>query len=148
MPQDDFIIRNAIRTQGIIVSNDNFLDLIAKSPDYREQIEKRVLPFNFIDGELWLPRDPRGKNKGSLETFLHRPMLSPTELMEELNQYLTPPRQHGFSDQVFPGPVTGPSGVGLNEDESDSEDGWRAAFYQTNPNCVYIDYNKGLNPNP
>lgn len=91
--EDDFIIRNAIKTQGIIVSNDNFLDLIAKSPDYREQIEKRLLPFNFIDGELWLPSDPLGKNQGGLETFLHRPMLPPTELMEELNHFLTPPRQ-------------------------------------------------------
>ena len=33
------------------------------------------------------------------------------------------------------------------DDESDSEDGWRAAFYQAaNPNCVYIDYNKTFNP--
>ena len=38
---------------------------------------------------------------------------------------------------------------GAGEDESDSEDGWKAAFYsQPNSNCVYIDYNKGINPNP
>jgi len=66
--EDDFIIRNAMKTQGIIVRNDYFLDLIAKSPDYREQIEKRLLSFNFIDGQLWLPSDPLGKNQGSLET--------------------------------------------------------------------------------
>ena len=186
--EDDFIIRNAIKTQGIIVSNDYFLDLIARSPDYREQIEKRLLPFNFIDGELWLPSDPLGKNQGSLETFLHRPMLPPTELMEELNCYLTPPRQtdtgvpgatdsdipqeilvsnqqHAIFQFVFPsnefeftlfqdilytpqgGGATKDRGPG--DDESDSEDGWRAAFYsQPNPNCTYIDYNKSLNPDP
>ena len=71
--EEYFIIQNAIKTQGIIVSNDYFLDLIAKSPDYREQIEKRLLPFNFIDGELWLPSDPLGKNQGSLETTWLRP---------------------------------------------------------------------------
>ena len=98
--EDDFIIRNAIKTQGIIVSNDNFLDLIAKSPDYREQIEKRLLPFNFIDGDLWLPRDPLGKSQASLETFLHRPMLPPTELMEELNHLLTPPTRQEADPSV------------------------------------------------
>ena len=107
--EDDFIIRFAIRTQGIIVSNDNFLDLIAKSPDYRDQIEKRILPFNFIDGELWLPNDPLGKNQGSLETFLHRPMLPPTELMEELNPYLTPPRQTCSAQSIPPAACQSPS---------------------------------------
>jgi len=36
------------------------------------------------------------------------------------------------------------------EEESDSEDGWKAAFYSCQPdsNCRYIDYNKSLNPNP
>merc|ERR550517_1385931 len=152
--EDDFIIRNAIKTQGIIVSNDYFLDMIARSPDYREQIEKRLLPFNFIDGELWLPSDPLGKNQVSLETFLHRPMLPPTELMLELNPYLTLPRQT-CTDPDIPREILDilntPQGgasnkLGPGDDESDSEDGWRAAFYQTNDNCVYIDYNKSLNP--
>ena len=41
-------------------------------------------------------------------------------------------------------------GAQAGEDESDSEDGWRAAFYSCQPdsNCRYIDYNKSLNPNP
>merc|ERR1712130_559609 len=140
MGEDDFIIRNAIRTQGIIVSNDNFLD-----------------------GELWLPSDPLGKNQGSLETFLHRPMIPPTELMEELNMFLTPPRQQTdpslpqATDSDIPQDLLdilyseegGRGRNGAGEDESDSEDGWKAAFYsQPNSNCVYIDYNKGINPNP
>ena len=84
--EDDYIIRNAITNQGIILSNDNFLDMIARSPAYREQIEKRVLPFNFIDGELWLPNDPLGKNEDNLETFLHHPQ--PPSDWYELNSYI------------------------------------------------------------
>merc|ERR1711974_93476 len=74
-------------------SNDNFREMSAKGAAYREQIEKRVLPFNFIDGELWLPRDPLGKDQGTLETFLHHPKHSPTELTGGLNPYLTQPWQ-------------------------------------------------------
>ena len=91
--EDDYLIRNAFLNQGIVVSNDNFREMSAKDPTYREQIEKRVLPYNFIDGELWLPSDPLGKDKVTLEMFLHHPELPTTELTGGLSPYLTPPWQ-------------------------------------------------------
>ena len=91
--EDDFLIRNAISKNGIIISNDNFLDL-NKTLVYREQIERRVLSYNFISGELWLPNDPLGRGGPNLETFLHHPLVPLVpEVLEELNVYLTPSDQ-------------------------------------------------------
>ena len=86
--EDDYIIRNGIKKLGIILSNDNFRDFIARSPEYRDQIEKRVLPYNFIDGELWLPKDPLGRRGPSLETFLQVPPELPREPLMGLNPFL------------------------------------------------------------
>jgi len=149
--EDDYIIRNGIKKLGIILSNDNFRDFIARSPEYRDQIEKRVLPYNFIDGELWLPKDPLGRRGPCLDTFLQVPPELPREplmgLLELDIQGLVPPTTSGplcHSDipaeiqEILNAPsdsCTQNSSPG--EEDEESGDGWP---FHLGPNVTVIDY--------
>jgi len=67
---DRYIVKYAVQEQGIIVSNDNFRDLIAENEEFRDQIEKRLLHFTFIKEEFSPPDDPLGMKGPSLTDFL------------------------------------------------------------------------------
>jgi len=70
-PYDDrVIVEHASVNKGIIVTLDNYRDLIGESPEFKEQIEKRLLPFTFV-GDIFYPAfDPLGKNGPKLDEFL------------------------------------------------------------------------------
>ena len=38
---DIFIVKYAVKTKGVIITNDNYMDLIDKSPQFRDQIENQ-----------------------------------------------------------------------------------------------------------
>ena len=65
-----------IGQDGIIVSNDQFRDLMDEEEAFKDAIENRLLNFNFVtdkDGisdTFMVPHDPRGKNGPRLEQFL------------------------------------------------------------------------------
>ena len=65
-----------IGQDGIIVSNDQFRDLMDEEESFKDAIENRLLNFNFVtdkDGisdTFMVPHDPRGKNGPRLEQFL------------------------------------------------------------------------------
>lgn len=46
--EDRFILRLATSKNGIVVSNDHFKDLL-KEGEFKEAIEKRILPFTFYN---------------------------------------------------------------------------------------------------
>jgi len=67
---DRYIVKYAAQHKGVIVTNDNYRDLIAENTEFRDQIENRLLPFTFIKEEFFPPDDPMGKNGPMLTQFL------------------------------------------------------------------------------
>ena len=67
---DRFIVRLAAEKGGVIVSNDNFRDLVDEDPSWREAIEKRLLMFTFADDLFMPPTDPLGRSGPHLDVFL------------------------------------------------------------------------------
>jgi len=67
---DRYIVQYAAKHKGIIVSNDNYRDLLEESEDYRDQIEKRVLSYTWIRDDFEPAPDPLGKRGPRLAEFL------------------------------------------------------------------------------
>ena len=71
LPYDDrFIVRLAVETNGIILSNDYFRDLLKENEEYRDTIENRVLPYSFVENFIMIPDDPLGANGPTIDQFL------------------------------------------------------------------------------
>lgn len=71
LPYDDrFIVRLAMETNGIILSNDYFRDLLRENEQWRDTIENRVLPYTFVENFLMIPDDPLGAVGPTLDEFL------------------------------------------------------------------------------
>uniref|UniRef100_T1J510 RNase NYN domain-containing protein n=1 Tax=Strigamia maritima TaxID=126957 RepID=T1J510_STRMM len=61
-PYDDrFILDYACQTGAIVVSNDNFRDLLNEKIDFRITVENRLLMYTFVDDCFLVPEDPMGK---------------------------------------------------------------------------------------
>lgn len=75
VPYDDrFILDAALFYDGIIVSNDNYRDLMDEKPEYKKLVQNNLLQFSFI-GDLFLVAvDPMGKNGPKLDEFLSKPI--------------------------------------------------------------------------
>jgi len=68
---DRSILDMAVREEGIVVSNDQFRDLITVSPKYKKCIEERLLPYNFMKDYILLCNDPpRAGEVLPLEEFI------------------------------------------------------------------------------
>jgi len=67
---DRYIVSYAANTKGIIVTNDNYRDLLSESPEFRDQIENRLLPFTWVRERFMPPDDPLGKGGPRLSEFL------------------------------------------------------------------------------
>ena len=67
---DRFILKLAATNGGVIVSNDNYRDLVNENDSWRETIENRVLMFTFAQDLFMVPDDPYGRNGPSLEQLL------------------------------------------------------------------------------
>jgi ribonuclease ZC3H12 len=74
VPYDDrFIVQYAAECGGVIVSTDNYRDLLEENPAWRETIEKRLLMFTWVGDVLMFPQDPLGRHGPNLESFLRFP---------------------------------------------------------------------------
>ncbi len=68
---DRYIVKLALETDGVIVSNDHFRDLQEEVPDWKNFIERRLLMYTFANEDLFMPPDdPLGRHGPSLEEFL------------------------------------------------------------------------------
>lgn len=68
---DRYIVKLALETDGVIVSNDNFRDLQEDVPDWKNFIERRLLMYTFANDDIFMPPDdPLGRHGPSLEEFL------------------------------------------------------------------------------
>ncbi|XP_066588644.1 probable ribonuclease ZC3H12C [Prorops nasuta] len=70
-PYDDrFILDYATKCEGIVVSNDQFRDLFAENPKWRETIKYRLLAPTFVGDYVMFPQDPLGRRGPTLDEFL------------------------------------------------------------------------------
>ncbi|KAL4713666.1 hypothetical protein ACJJTC_004197 [Scirpophaga incertulas] len=71
---DRYIVQCAAEFDGVIVSGDNYRDLLRENERWRFVIENRLLMFTWVNDMIMFPRDPLGRNGPSLENFLrHTP---------------------------------------------------------------------------
>ncbi|CAG9788806.1 unnamed protein product [Diatraea saccharalis] len=71
---DRYILKLAAETDGIVVSNDNYRDLAAESPEFRKVIEERILMYSFVNDRFMPPDDPLGRLGPTLDAFLRAPL--------------------------------------------------------------------------
>jgi len=67
---DRYIIDLAVENRGVILSNDQYRDLLNESGKIDEAINFSLLPFNFVNDLFMLPKDPLGRGGPTLEDFL------------------------------------------------------------------------------
>ncbi|XP_028175010.1 probable ribonuclease ZC3H12B isoform X1 [Ostrinia furnacalis] len=70
---DRYILRLAAETDGVVVSNDNYRDLAAESPEFRKVVEERILMYSFVNDRFMPPDDPLGRAGPTLDAFLRAP---------------------------------------------------------------------------
>jgi ribonuclease ZC3H12 len=67
---DRYVVQYAASNEGVIVSNDNYRDLLNEGPEMKKAIQERLLMFNFVGNMLMFPQDPLGQHGPNLDTFL------------------------------------------------------------------------------
>ncbi|KAG8189789.1 hypothetical protein JTE90_008102 [Oedothorax gibbosus] len=70
---DRFVVQLATQNGGVIVSNDNFRDIMGESEDYKKTIKERLLMFCFAGDVIMFPEDPLGRGGPRLKDFLAFP---------------------------------------------------------------------------
>jgi ribonuclease ZC3H12 len=69
---DRYILKLASQNDGIVVSNDNYRDLIIENPEYKKVVEERLLMYSFVNDRFMPPDDPLGRHGPSLNNFLRK----------------------------------------------------------------------------
>ncbi|VDK74391.1 unnamed protein product [Onchocerca ochengi] len=67
---DRYILKTAEEKDAVIVSNDEYRDLIKENPQYRTLVDQRLLMYSFVDGRFMPPDDPLGRHGPKLAQFL------------------------------------------------------------------------------
>ncbi|XP_055608683.1 uncharacterized protein LOC129755972 isoform X2 [Uranotaenia lowii] len=67
---DRLIISVAEKFDAVIISNDNFRDLLAESDSWKKIIETRVIGYTWVLDAFFLPDDPYGRHGPKLKDLL------------------------------------------------------------------------------
>lgn len=70
---DRYVLKLALENDGIVVSNDNYRDLVQESSEFKKIVEERILMYSFVNDIFMPPDDPLGKLGPSLDSFLRFP---------------------------------------------------------------------------
>ena len=46
---DRYILKLASETDGIVVTNDNYRDLVNETPEFRKVVETKILMYSFVN---------------------------------------------------------------------------------------------------
>ncbi|XP_055537376.1 uncharacterized protein LOC129725484 isoform X2 [Wyeomyia smithii] len=78
---DRLIISVTEKFDGVIISNDNFRDLLTESDSWKKIIETRVIGYTWAMDAFFLPDDPYGRNGPKLKDLLehNKPGAAPVE---------------------------------------------------------------------
>ncbi|CAG2256112.1 MCPIP [Mytilus edulis] len=77
---DRYVVELAETVEGIIVSNDQYRDLMGEKYSWKKIIEERLLQYNFVGDILMIPDDPLGQHGPKLDLFLSKPSRQPSPL--------------------------------------------------------------------
>ncbi|XP_005113312.1 uncharacterized protein LOC101848334 isoform X2 [Aplysia californica] len=69
---DRYVLKLALDTEGIVVSNDIYRDLCSENEDFRKVVEQRLLMYSFADDRFMPPEDPYGRGGISLDNLLRK----------------------------------------------------------------------------
>ncbi|GFN89957.1 endoribonuclease zc3h12a [Plakobranchus ocellatus] len=69
---DRYILKLAVETDGIVVSNDIYRDLVSEREDFRHVVDQRLLMYTFVGDRFMPPEDPLGRSGPSLDNFLRK----------------------------------------------------------------------------
>ncbi|KAK3506944.1 hypothetical protein QTP70_031712 [Hemibagrus guttatus] len=79
---DRYIVKLAYKSDGIIVSNDNYRDLQLENQKWKKFIEERLLMYTFANDIFMPPDDPLGRNGPTIENFLRKNPLTPETMLQ------------------------------------------------------------------
>ena len=110
---DRYILNLAMETGGIIVSNDNYRDLVSEKPDYRKVVEDRLLMYTFVNDRLVNCYPPPLSIWGSVLLYLRSPKGVCCSISDDLicsltifwHQTLWHYKCQGFFIKLHPWPV-------------------------------------------
>ncbi|OQR71641.1 hypothetical protein BIW11_10878 [Tropilaelaps mercedesae] len=71
--EDRYVLKLAAETDGIVVSNDNYRDLVLENADFKKVVEERLLMYSFVNDRFMPPDDPLGRQGPTLDQFLRKP---------------------------------------------------------------------------
>lgn len=80
---DRFVLKLAAETDGIVVSNDIYRDLLNENQEYRTVVEERLLMYTFVNDRFMPPEDPLGRRGPTLDNFLRKEPTNPPPLPPE-----------------------------------------------------------------
>ncbi|XP_045184389.2 probable ribonuclease ZC3H12C [Mercenaria mercenaria] len=83
---DRYVIELAEREDGVVVSNDQYRDLLHEKYSWRRVIETRLLMYTFVRDHFMPPEDPYGRNGPSLSELLRHPRARPAVSTVSLGQ--------------------------------------------------------------
>ncbi|XP_053563107.1 endoribonuclease ZC3H12A [Bombina bombina] len=69
---DRFIVKLAVKCDGVIVSNDTYRDLQGERVEWKKFIEERLLMYSFVNDIFMPPDDPLGRHGPNLDDFLRK----------------------------------------------------------------------------
>lgn len=81
---DRYILKLAVETDGIVVSNDNYRDLLQESTEFKKVVEQRILMYSFVNDRFMPPDDPMGKIGPTLDNFLK---IQPKKIDQQICPY-------------------------------------------------------------
>ncbi|XP_066932945.1 endoribonuclease ZC3H12A-like [Clytia hemisphaerica] len=67
---DRYIVKYAVQTDSIIVSNDNFRDLQKENSSWKQYLDQHILMYSFVNDMFMPPDDPLGRLGPTLDEFL------------------------------------------------------------------------------
>lgn len=69
---DRFVLQLASSEDAVVVSNDNYRDLVKENPAFKRIVEERLLMYTFVNDRFMPPDDPLGRHGPTLDQFLRR----------------------------------------------------------------------------
>lgn len=77
---DRYVLKLAVENNGIVVSNDNYRDLLNEKAEFKKVVEEHLLMYSFVNDRFMPPDDPLGRSGPTLDNFLQKEPTQPEPL--------------------------------------------------------------------